>query len=208
MVRRKVRHDGDMAAVAKVHKLERAQLQHDEVVRRHVLRLVEQRRTDIAAGPDAMACMLQDFGDKRARRRLAVRAGHADDPAGADLEKGLHFRGKLRPCGTQRLQLRLSRVQTGRSEGHIAGDARQIIIAEVQLRAEALQLEHLRVELLPRRAVAARDVNAKPQQQAHERPVAYTEAKHQHALPLQPGEIFRYSHDLCPSFPCAARRRR
>lgn len=75
--------------------------------------------------------------------------------AGADLEKGLHFRGKLRPCGTQRLQLRLSRVQSGCAEGHIAGDARQIIIAEVQLRAEALQLEHLRVELLPRRAVAA-----------------------------------------------------
>lgn len=75
---------------------------------------------------------------------LPSEPGHADDPAGADLEKGLHFRGKLRPCGTQRLQLRLSRVQTGRSEGHIAGDARQIIIAEVQLRAEALQLEHLR----------------------------------------------------------------
>ena len=72
MVRRKVRHDGDVAAVAKVHKLERAQLQHDEVVRRHVLRLVEQRRTDIAAGPDAMACMLQDFGDKRACRRFSV----------------------------------------------------------------------------------------------------------------------------------------
>ena len=72
MVRRKVRHDGDVAAVAKVHKLERAQLQHDEVVRRHVFRLIEQRRTDIAAGPDAIACMLQDFGDKRACRRFAV----------------------------------------------------------------------------------------------------------------------------------------
>ena len=72
MVRRKVRHDGDVAAGVQVHELEGAQLQHDEVVRRHVFRLIEQRRTDIAAGPDAIACMLQDFGDKRACRRFSV----------------------------------------------------------------------------------------------------------------------------------------
>ena len=72
MIRSEIRYDGDMAAVVQVHELEGAQLQHDEVVRRHVLRLIEQRRTDIAAGPDAMACMLQDFGDKRACRRFSV----------------------------------------------------------------------------------------------------------------------------------------
>ena len=52
MVRREIRHDCHMCAVGEIHQLERAQLHDGEVLRLHLLGVLQQRRADIAPQPD------------------------------------------------------------------------------------------------------------------------------------------------------------
>ena len=190
MVGRKVRHDGRVAAGMQIHQLEGAELEHSDVRGAHFLGAIQKRRADVAANPDAMSGAAQQLGNECGRGRLAVRAGHTDDPARADLKKCLHLRRDLRARSAQYRKLGLCRMQTRRAEGHIAGKSLEVAIAQMQLRAHALQLENLRIQLFARRFVAARDLRAVLQQQAHQRTVAHAETEHQHALAAQFLEIF------------------
>ena len=190
MVGRKVRHDGRVAAGMQIHQLEGAELEHSDVRGAHFIGAIQKRRADVAANPDAMSGAAQQLGNECGRGRLAVRAGHTDDPARADLKECLHLRRDLRARSAQYRKLGLCRMQARRAEGHIAGKSLEVAIAQMQLRAHALQLENLRIQLFARRFVAARDLRAVLQQQAHQRTVAHAETEHQHALAAQFLEIF------------------
>ena len=190
MIRREIRHDGDVTAPVQIHQLKRAELQHDRVRRLHLVGTVEQRRADVAAQPDLAPGVAQHLGDQCRRGGLAVRAGHADDPAGADLKKRLHLGGDLRPGCAQRTKLGLERMQTRRAERDVACDPGQIALTQMQRQPGTLQLEHLVVERLARRLVAADRLDAVAQQQPHQRPIAHAQPQNQHAFAAQFLKIF------------------
>ena len=119
-----------------------------------------------------MPGVLEDLCDERGGGGLAVGAGHGDDAAGADLKKRLHLAGDLRPGGTQPAKRRDLRVHPGRAEDDVCPHIVEIPLADVQHRARLFQLQHLRVELLPRRFVAGQHVNAARKEHADERTVA------------------------------------
>ena len=121
--------------------------------------------------------MLKDLCDERGGGGLAVGAGHGDDAAGADLKKRLHLAGDLRPGGTQPAKRRDLRVHPGRAEDDVRPHIVEIPLADVQHRARLFQLQHLRVELLPRRFVAGQHMDAAREQHPDERPVAHADAE-------------------------------
>ena len=172
MVRRDVRHDGDIRRALHRHELEGAELHDGDIRRLHVRRLRQEGRADVAADPDAVACVLQNFCDEGGRGRLAVGAGHGDDAAGADLKERLHLAGDLRAGRAQLAQGGEIRVHAGRAENDVGPDIVKVALADVQSRAGLFQLQNLLVQLFPRRFVAGQHVNAARKEHADERTVA------------------------------------
>ena len=178
MVWRHIRHDGDIGRALHGHKLEGAELHDGDIRRRHVCRLRQKRRADVAANPDAVARMLEDFCDQGRGGRFAVGAGHGDDTAGANLEERLHFAGKLRALFAQLPQGRDIRVHTRGAEDDIGLHIVKIVLPDVEHGACLLQLQNLRVELFARRFVAGQHVQTARKEHADERPVAHADAEH------------------------------
>ena len=75
-------------------------------------------------------------------------------------------------------------MQAGRAERNVACNTGQIALAQMQLRAQTLQLQHLRVELFPHGPVAADHADAVVQQQPHQRPIAHAQPQDQHGFIL------------------------
>ena len=178
MVRGHVRHDGNVGRALHRHELEGTELDHGNVRRRHVRRLRQKGRADVAADPDAVARVLQNFCDQGRGGRFAVGAGHGDDAAGADLEERFHFTGKLRALFAQPAQRRDIRVHTGRAEDDISLHIVKIMLSDMEHGARPLQLQNLRVELFPRRFVAGQHVQSVRKEHPDERPVAHADAEH------------------------------
>ena len=77
------------------------------------------------------------------------------------------------------------RVQPRRAEDDVALKILQIIFAKMQLRALALEIEHLGIQIPAEGFVAAGRFDAVAQQQTHQRAIAHADAQHQYALALQ-----------------------
>ena len=173
------------------------ELDDGNVVRFHLLGYGKQRCADVAAEPDAAARMLQNFRDERRCGRFAVGAGDGDDLTGADLEKDLHLRRDGCAGLAQLPQGRDVRVHAGRAEDDVGGDAIQIVRADVELRAELFQLQHLGVERVARRLVAGERLDAAREEHTDQRAVAHADAEHGDALAGQSIKIgvYRCVHD-------------
>ena len=68
-------------------------------------------------------------------------------------------------------------MHPGRAEDDVRPHIVEIPLADVQHRARLFQLQHLRVELLPRRFVAGQHMDAAREQHPDERPVAHADAE-------------------------------
>ncbi len=89
------------------------------------------------------------------------------------------------------------RVHAGRAEDNVGGDAIQIVRADVELRAELFQLQHLGVERVARRLVAGERLDAAREEHTDQRAVAHADAEHGDALAGQSIKIgvYRCVHD-------------
>ena len=86
MVGRKVGDDRDVGRAVHIVQLEAGELHDGDVRRLDVCDLGQQRRADVPALMAPEALRRQHLIDQRRRRRLAVRAGDAEDRAGAQLK--------------------------------------------------------------------------------------------------------------------------
>lgn len=120
------------------HELERRKLDNGKIVRLHLLCQRQKRRSDVSAEPDRVARVLQNFGNKRCRCRLAVRAGHSNDSARTDGEKRLHFARHHRAALAQLPQRRNVRMHAGRTEHNVRLHAVQVPVSHMERRAHAL----------------------------------------------------------------------
>lgn len=106
MVRGEVRQHRDLRRVRHIHQLERRKLQHRKIVRRHLLRVREQRTADVAAEPHAPSLGLEKLGNDARGGGLAVAAGHAENGTRTDGEERLHLARDGRAVRLRLQQLR------------------------------------------------------------------------------------------------------
>ena len=86
---------------------------------------------------------------------------------GGHLKKRIHFRCDDCPLLPQAANGWVARVHTGGAEHHIRRQIIQVIFSHPQMTARLLQRQHLRIQLLPGRLVAAGNIAAEFQQQPH-----------------------------------------
>ena len=190
MIGRQIGDHGDPGTAGHIHELEGAELHHREILRLHLPAQRQQRRADIAAQPHGISLCLQHFGNQRCGGGLSVGAGNGDQVAGTNLEKHFHLTGNCGTALTQRCQRRVVGVHTGGAEHHIRLQSVQIALAHLQGAAQLFQLQHLRIQLLPRSLITAGDGAAKVQQKLHQRAVADAKAQNHDPLSPQGSEIF------------------
>ena len=200
MVRGEVRQHRDLRRVRHIHQLERGKLQHRKVVRRHLLRVREQRTADVAAEPHAPSLGLEKLGNNARGGGLAVAAGHADDRTRTDGEERLHLARDDRAVRLRLQQLRHVGPHPGRAEDDVRVQIAQITLAEVQHRAERLIVRRRAAERRALLPVAGDDLHTVPRQQLHERTVAHAEADDRGGLSLHALQIFVQRHtQILPS---------
>ena len=101
------------------HQLEAGKLQHRIVLRVHFGRLAQEGISNVAAHMNGFPGGLQELCNNGRSGGLAVRPGHSQERAGANLKKHFHLRGDLTALGLSRQQLRHIGPQTRGAEAHI-----------------------------------------------------------------------------------------
>lgn len=140
---------------------------------------------DVAADVDGLPRRAQQLRDDRGRRGLAVRSGHGDDRAGADMEKLLHLRGQNAPARHSLAQLRHVRPQAGGTEDNVLRQVLEIPIPELQRGARALQLTGQPTQIRAAAPVAGGNGDPLPAKQLHQRGIAHTDSDHGDGLAAQ-----------------------
>ena len=176
MIRRQVRDDRDVRTADHAVKLEGAELEHDQVLRAHIGKPAQQRLADVAAEEHAKALGLHELGNDRRSRRFAVAARHGKDAAGAEREKQLHLRGDEAAALAGRLQVLVKGQQSRRTENDILVKPLEIVLAELQLRAEGAQRRSLLAHLFFAALVAGGHAAAGAQQQLQPGAIAHADA--------------------------------
>ena len=175
--------------LAHTHQLEGRQFQHHPVGGLHLVCLIQQRCSDVAAHPDGLARCTQHFGDHRGGGGLAVRAGHCHDGTGTDLEKDLHLAGHFGTACPCLLQCRHIGTHTGGAEYHVGFYAFQILRAQHQRDAHSLQFCSQITQFLPGLFIPGGYKSTAAGQQFQQRTVAYANAHYRHALAAQGCQI-------------------
>ena len=178
VVRRKVGHHRDVRRALHVEQLERRKLDDRDITALHLLRVAQQRMTDVAAEVDRLPCRAQHVRDDARRGGLAVAARHADDRAGADLEKDLHFRRHDAAALFRFEQRRHIRPHPRCAEDDVRAQIVQIVLPEAELRAQRLKLRCTLAERLAALFIAGDDLHAAAAQKLDERRVAHADAEH------------------------------
>ena len=137
MVGRQVGDRRHMGRMLHAHQLEGGQLDDGQILGLHLAHAGQQRRADVAAQMHGIARVLEDLADERGRGGLAVRAGDADDRAGADREKQLHLAGDLRAVLLRLFQK--ARMHAGRAEDHVLVERIQIMLTQHEVDAQRCQ---------------------------------------------------------------------
>ena len=149
---------------------------------------------DVAADVDGLPRRAQQLRDDRGRRGLAVRSGHGDDRAGADMEKLLHLRGQNAPARHSLAQLRHVRPQAGGTEDNVLRQVLEIPVPELQRGARALQLTGQLTQIRAAAPVAGGNRDPLPAKQLHQRGIAHTDSDHGDGLAAQGIEIRTQIH--------------
>ena len=171
------------------HQLERRQLQHHAVGGLHLVCLIQQRRTDVAAHPYSLARCPQHLSDHRGGGRLSIRSGDCDNGARAHLKEHFHLAGDLSAGFLRLYQCGHIGTHTGGAEHHVGLYAFQILLAQHQFDAHCFQITGQIAQLLPRFFISCGNNGAAAGQQVQQRPVAYTDAHYRHSLTLQGCQI-------------------
>ena len=112
-------HHRNAGALPDGHQLERGQLQHHHVVRADVVYLAQEGVADISTHEGAVTRRLEQAGDNGRSGGFSIGAGHRNDPAWAQIQERLHFRGELRPRRHRPGDLRRIGPQAGGAEDHV-----------------------------------------------------------------------------------------
>ena len=180
-----------------VEKLERGKLHHNEVALLHLCRIAKQRMTDVAAKPYRFPRRAKYFGNDAGGGRLAVAAGHADDRAGTDFKKDLHFRGDDAPLFARSGKRRYIRPHTGRTENNVRVEIVQISLAKPQLCSHGRKLRHARAERFTALSVAGNGPDAIFTKQRDQRRIGNADAQHRSGLPFEREKIVPDGHGKC-----------
>ena len=140
--------------------LETGKFYNSHVLFPDILNDGQQRPSDVAAFmyPETGVC--QEFGDQCGSRGLSVRTGHSVDLAGAECEKGFHFRSDNNALFACLLQFFVVIVHTRRPEYHIIiGQCIQIAVTQAEFYAQCLKFLIYFSQLFRGLAVQQCDIN-------------------------------------------------
>ena len=184
MIGGQIGNQGPLRTAGHIHQLEGAEFHYGIIFLLHFPDQRKQRRSDIATQPYRFSCRFKHFRNQSGGCGLAVRAGNRNQMAGADLEEYFHFRSDLGTPTAQGNNRRITGVHARCAEDHIRLNTLQIIFAHMELTAHLLQLQNLRIQILPGGFVTANHTAPKFQQQANQGTVADTQAQNRNLFIL------------------------